>query len=56
MLVLFTIGVCAVSYLMNINTFLMYFSCIVGIAILKGISSNDFKDVFNLRKAKKIYY
>ena len=33
MLVLFTIGVCAVSYLMNINTFLMYFSYIVGIAI-----------------------
>lgn len=55
MLVLFTVAVCAVSYLMNINAFLLYFSYLVGIAILKGISSNDLKDVFNIRKAKYIY-
>lgn len=55
MVVLFTIIVCVVSYLMNINAFLLYVSYVVGFAILKGFLSDELKDVFNIRKAKDIY-
>lgn len=40
---------------MNINTFLLYISYVVGFAILKGILSDELKDVFNIKKAKDIY-
>lgn len=55
MLVLFTVVVCIMSYLMNINAFLLYISYVVGFAILKGVLSDGLKDVFNIRKAKDIY-
>lgn len=55
MLFLLTVILCIVSYLMNINTFILYISYVVGFAILKGILSDELKDVFNIKKAKGIY-
>jgi hypothetical protein len=55
MLTIFTIVVCAVSYLMNISAFITYSSYVIAFAILKAFLSKRLKDVFNIRKAEAIY-
>lgn len=55
MLTIFTIVVCTISYLMNISTFITYFSYVLAFAILKAFLSKRLKDVYNIRKAKEIY-
>lgn len=55
MLTIFTIVVCALSYLMNISAFFTYSSYVIAFAILKAFLSKKLKDVFNIRKAEAIY-
>ena len=55
MLTVFTLVVCALSYLMNISAFITYFSYVLAFAILKTFLSKRLKDVFNIRKAEAIY-
>ena len=55
MLTIFTVVVCAVSYLMNISAFLTYFSYVLAFTILKAFLSKKLKDVYNIRKAEAIY-
>ena len=55
MLTIFTIVVCAVSYLMNISAYITYASYVVAFAILKAFLSKKLQDVFNVRKTETIY-
>lgn len=55
MLTIFTIVVCALSYLMNISTFFTYFSYVLAFTIWKAILSKNLQDVFNIRKTEAIY-
>ena len=55
MLTVFTLVVCALSYLMNISAFITCFSYVLAFAILKTFLSKRLKDVFNIRKAEAIY-
>ncbi|KGF08855.1 hypothetical protein HMPREF1633_13075 [Tissierellia bacterium S5-A11] len=55
MLIIFTLAFCLISYVLKINAFLVYFSYICGLTIVKSFISDSLKDLFIISKSTKMY-
>lgn len=55
MLLIVTLAFCLISYVLKINAFLVYFSYVCGLTIVKSFISDSLKDLFIISKSTKMY-